>query len=492
MIKCCFTYLWFFFVTIFQKISWFFWPVKQEEQSKTLPMFAVLFLVSFVYNILRTLKLTILLAEPDLPSQAISYLKIFAIMPAAIIFTWFTTKMQTALGQKGTFNWMNVLFGVLFAILTLAILPHKSFYKLSLPGQSEIITLINSWYITLFYVAAEMWSSIMLNMLCWGIIIEITKLSDSKRLYSVFSLSANLATFAAGWWGSSTIEQQIKFFTGVAQTTWEQSLLFQMIVLWIVQGLTILTFNYAMKQQATDEQRSLDKKIRVSFIDSIKVAFSHPIIRSVSLMMISYNIIYHMIDVIHNDYVKDIFSNSPKLMNQYLNVINQYLGIFAIIFSWVLSGSFVRRFGLTYSLFLTPLMWLSLSLMDLLGSTGIFSFPLIKWATVALPIHLLSLSLILSVGRAAKFTIFDTAKEMSFLGLSQQDKRLGKASVDGLTSRFGKTGGAWLVIGLVGHGGQIFAALVPLKITIFIAYGLWFYSVVTLIKQLPKETVQSE
>jgi AAA family ATP:ADP antiporter len=101
--------------------------------------------------------------------------------------------------------------------------------------------------------------------------------------------------------------------------------------------------------------------------------------------------------------------------------------------------------------------------------------------------NLLSLSLMLSMGRAAKFTIFDTARDMSFLSLPQQEKRLGKAAVDGLTSRFGKTGGAWLVILIVGQTGQILASLVPLKTAIFIAYGLWFWAVITLIGHLPKD-----
>jgi AAA family ATP:ADP antiporter len=474
-------------VPILQHILWFFWPVKKGEHTKTFSILLVLFLVSFVYNILRTLKLTILLAEPDLSSQAISYLKIFAIMPAAVFFTLLTTQMQTILGQCRTFTAMVCIFGAIFAFLTLGVLPYKEFYRLNFTGTHELIMLMNDWYITLFYVAAEMWSSIMLNMLCWGIIIEITKLSDSKRLYSLFALSANLATCFAGWWGSGVVEQQFKAITGIAQPTWEQALLFQMIMLWIIQGLIIVAFNYAMSQQKIEEQRTLEKRFDVNFLDSIKLAFAHPIIRSVAVMMISFNIVYHMVDVIHNEYVRAAFATTPKLMNWYFNEVNKYLGIFAILFSWLLSGSFVRRFGLGASLLFTPMLWFSLSLLDFLSSMGYIHIFSVHWQAVLLPVSLLSFSLILSMGRAAKFTIFDTAREMSFLTLSQHEKRLGKAAVDGLTSRFGKTGGAWLVIVIVGQAGQVLAALLPLKATIFVAYGLWFWAALTLISHLPKE-----
>jgi len=474
-------------VHILRDILWFFWPVEKGEHKKTFSILMVLFSVSFVYNILRTLKLTILLAEPDLSSQAISYLKIFAIMPAAIIFTLLTTRMQTMIGQRKTFVTMVCVFGALFALLTLGVMPYKEFYQLHIPGNHELIMLINRWYVTLFYVAAEMWSSIMLNMLCWGIIIEITKLSDSKRLYSLFSLSANIATCLAGWWGSSTVEKQLKMITGLDHPTWEQSLLFQMIILWVIQAFIIFAFQYAIKQQRIEEQLSLEKKFKVGFIDSIKVAFSNPIIRSVAVMLISFNIAYHIVDVIHNEYVRSVFATTPRVMNQYFNEVNKYLGICAIAFSWLLSGSFVRRFGLASSLMLTPTLWLMLSLLDILSSYGYIPSISIYWHDSLLPMNLLSLSLILSMGRAAKFTIFDTARDMSFLSLPQQEKRLGKAAVDGLTSRFGKTGGAWLVILIVGQTGQILASLVPLKAAIFIAYGLWFWAVITLIGHLPKD-----
>jgi AAA family ATP:ADP antiporter len=147
----------------------------------------------------------------------------------------------------------------------------------------------------------------------------------------------------------------------------------------------------------------------------------------------------------------------------------------------------VRRFGIFSSLLFTPVLWSALTILDFMSAAGWIGEVPFSWANVAIPIHLLSFSLILSVGRAAKFTIFDTAKEMSFLSLSLQDKRLGKASVDGLTSRLGKTGGAWLVIMILGQLGTLTAAILPLKFAMICAYGLWFWSVFALIKVLPAE-----
>lgn len=471
---------------LMKKVGWFFWPVEKGERNKTFLMLVVLFLVSFVYSILRTLKLTILLAEPDLPTEAVSYLKIFGIMPAALLFTWLATRMQTYTGQEKTFLGMNLFFGVLFAFLTLVVMPNKEFYRLGIPLYNDVIILIDRWYISLYYVAAEMWSSIMLNMLCWGVIIEVTKLKESKRLYALFSLAGNTGTYAAGLWGSSTVKSQAQYFYGVPPT-WEQSLVFQMIVLWAFQALIMLAFWAAMRSQHQEQQQQLQKKVKVGFWEAIKIAWENPIVRNISIMMVCFNIVYHIIDVVHNDYVRTLFVGAADSINSYLNLVSKYLGIFSIIFSWILSGSFVRVFGIPASLYFTPVLWFILSCLDIFGQTGVVPEMGFIWEGMVVPLHILSLSLILSVGRAAKFTIFDTAKEMSLLSLSVQEKRLGKASIDGITTRLGKSGGAWMVIVLTSVAGGVAGAIELLHGTIFISYALWFVSVYFLIKCLPSE-----
>ena len=44
--------------------------------------------------------------------------------------------------------------------------------------------------------------------------------------------------------------------------------------------------------------------------------------------------------------------------------------------------------------------------------------------------------------RAAKYTVFDATKEMAFIPLSIEEKIKGKAAVDGICNRLGKSGGA--------------------------------------------------
>jgi ATP:ADP antiporter, AAA family len=53
------------------------------------------------------------------------------------------------------------------------------------------------------------------------------------------------------------------------------------------------------------------------------------------------------------------------------------------------------------------------------------------------------------LSKAAKYSVFDTTKEMAYIPLSHDSKLKGKAAIDGVGSRFGKSGGSLIHQGLL-------------------------------------------
>jgi AAA family ATP:ADP antiporter len=47
--------------------------------------------------------------------------------------------------------------------------------------------------------------------------------------------------------------------------------------------------------------------------------------------------------------------------------------------------------------------------------------------------------------RAAKYTVFDSTKEMAFIPLSEENKLKGKSAIDGIASRLGKSGSSFIM-----------------------------------------------
>jgi len=79
-----------------------------------------------------------------------------------------------------------------------------------------------------------------------------------------------------------------------------------------------------------------------------------------------------------------------------------------------------------------------------------FFFPKVLFpGSIGLPHGLTPLAMVVYAGtsqnvlcRAAKYSVFDATKEMAFVPLSPECKLNGKAAIDGVCSRLGKTGGS--------------------------------------------------
>jgi AAA family ATP:ADP antiporter len=151
-----------------------------------------------------------------------------------------------------------------------------------------------------------------------------------------------------------------------------------------------------------------------------------------------------MVEVVWKDQIKNLFPNPADYL-AYMGNVNTSIGIISTIVGLFICGTVIRRCGWTISALVTPVMLLVTSIL-------FFSFLLFKdssFASIAYAVGSTPLALGVffgslqnSLSRACKFTFFDTTKEMSFIPLSKESKLKGKAAIDGVGSRLGKTGGS--------------------------------------------------
>jgi len=158
-------------------------------------------------------------------------------------------------------------------------------------------------------------------------------------------------------------------------------------------------------------------------------------------------------------------------------------GVIAVIFAFILSGNVIRYYGWTVTALITPVIWL-------LTSLGFFSGLIFNNTTVMDIIatfisnpanfFLLLGSAQICFGRACKYTVFDETKEIAFIPLSKENQRKAKAVVDGLSSRFGKCGGALIYLILFMLVGDLSNTIPYVAIIILVAIILWIYAVLGL------------
>ena len=192
----------------FGKIRAFFWPIYNHELKKLLPMFFLFFLISFVYNLLRAMKISVMVTAKGSGAEVIPFLKLGVVLPASFFMIYLFTKLSNRFEREKVFYLMLIFFLGFFALFTLFIFPNREFFELNKVADflsksifvskslTGLVAIIRHWVLAIFYVICELWSTIVLSMLFWGFANEITKVNEAKRFYAIFALGANSSGFS--------------------------------------------------------------------------------------------------------------------------------------------------------------------------------------------------------------------------------------------------------------------------------------------------------
>lgn len=118
---------------------------------------------------------------------------------------------------------------------------------------------------------------------------------------------------------------------------------------------------------------------------------------------------------------------------------------------------------------------------------GFFSFLFLKDANVNAAVAFFGATpLMISIffgtaqncfAKASKFSLFDMTKELAFIPLSKETRLKGKAVVDGMGSRIGKSGGSLLYQVLLMSLGSIAGSLPYVAAVFLVAVSIWIYAV---------------
>lgn len=440
----------------------FLWPVHRYELVKLIPMLVMFFLISFDYNVLRAMKDTMVVTAKASGAEVIPFIKVWVMFPSAILMTFFFTRLSNRLNRETVFYVMFVFFLMFFLVFTFVIYPLRDtlhphatadWLQQVLPaGLKGMIAMYRNWTFTAFYVMAELWSNIILSMLFWGFANQVTRISEAKRFYGLFGIGANLSGVVAGGVGKYCCPKEFNPSLPFGNTAWEQTMII-LIVLVLIAGVAALSiFRWVNTKLLTNTlyydavAASQEDKVkgRFSMRDTFSYLFRSKYLISIAAVVIGYNLVINLVEVIWKDQVKELYVDSNDF-NSYMSGVMILTGTLATLSALFISGNSIRKCGWTFTAMLTPAILL-------LTSIGFFTFFFLKDVPASFTLGMMGLSplaLVVFFGsaqnilcRAAKYSVFDATKEMAFVPLSSESKLKGKAAIDGVCSRLGKSGGS--------------------------------------------------
>lgn len=477
----------------FSKWRGIFWPVHGFELKKILPMFLMFFFISFNYTILRDTKDTLVVTSKA-GAEAIPFLKFWGTLPAAVIFMLIYSKMSNILSKTNLFYATIAPFLVFFALFPTVLYPYRDAVQLDtlanmltgvLPaGCAGLVESIRAWHYSVFYILSELWGSAVLSLLFWQFANDITKVSEAKRVYALFAIGANLALVVSG--EAIVRVSDIRRFLPADVDAWQVTLNWLMGMIVIAGIGTIAVYSWINRNVLTDprfynpaELKAKKVKTKMSIKDSLLFLAKSPYILCLATIVIAYGISINLVEVTWKKQVGLQFPNENDY-SAFMGRFSQTTGIVTILMSLFVGANAIRK-GWGFAAMITPVVLL-------ITGTGFFAFILWRDSLGAMIAALGATPLWMAVvfgwaqnvmSKSAKYTLFDPTKEMAYIPLDPESKVKGKAAIDVVGARLGKSGGSLIQQALmIACSATSILAITPyIAVILFAIIAVWIVAV---------------
>ena len=494
----------------FGKVRSLLWPIYNFELKKILPMLLMFFCISFNYTILRDMKDSLVVTAGGSGAEVLPFLKL-GVLVGAVIFMLIYAKLSNKLSKPALFYATLSPFLVFFALFALIFYPAKDLLhphamadKLQaiLPtGFMGLIAVFRNWMFSIFYILSELWGSVVLSLLFWGFANDITRVKEAKRFYALFLTGANVALLISG--------PTIRYFANLpkrlalTQTNidpWGVTINKLMLVV-VALGLLIMACYWWVNAKvltdarffSQDEQKNSKKsKPKLSMKDSFKFLLSSKYLGLLAVLVISYGIAINLIEVTWKSQLKIQYPHSNDYL-AFMGGFSMVTGLVTIFTTMFLGGNIMRKFGWRISALLTPILLIltGISFLGFVTFKGYMPSYIAGGITLQMFIVLLGAAQNI-LTKSCKYTFFDPTKEMAYIPLDQESKVKGKAAIDVVGARLGKSGGSFLQAGLIVACGGI-AGIAPYVMGVVVMIvTLWMLSANSLSKLFEEKSQETD
>jgi AAA family ATP:ADP antiporter len=338
---------------------------------------------------------------------------------------------------------------------------------------------------------SELWSTAIMTVLFWGFANEITTVPEARRFYGILSTGANIAQICSGqvsiFLSQNVFIPQIPYGTG----PWEQSMLFLNCAVILSGILSIVLFRWLNRNASLpNECAPKEEKIKMSMRKNFAYLTKSKYLLCIAMIVLTYNIAMNLIEIVWKNQIKLVYPD-PSMYNAYMGGVLTATGIIATIVSVFVTTNIIQRFSWTFNALIPPVVTLATGALFFLFTVfphfdAFGLIPLLGISPLYLSITFGSMQNCMT--RACKYTLYDATKELAFIPLSKESKLKGKAAIDGVGSRLGKSGGSVIHQGFL----MIFmtlAASTPYIALIFLGVvTIWVFSATSLGKQFDELT----
>ncbi len=434
------------------------WPIHGYELKKFLPLAFIMFCLLFNYTILRDTKDTLVVNSAG--AGAITFLKLYCVTPAAILFVIIYAKLTNVLKRETVFYAVVMPFILFFGAFAF-LYPHLNTLhpsaetvlslQTSFPALTGFIDIYAYWAFSLFYVLSEIWGSAMIALMFWQFANHVVRMKESKRFYGLFAVVANLALVLSG--------QVVVFSSGYIQQFYATKDEAWIVSVYILMGAVVLfgvlamgTYRWMHTSVLTDKKYfdpeevvvKKAKKEKPSLMESAKLIFSSPELGLIAILIMAYGVTINLVEVQWKHQLSLWFAGDKGGYNGFMGQFSTITGFSTIAFGLLLGSNILRRVSWFTAAVITPLIIAAggFIFFAFILSEDFVQFVMSKMSINAVGAASMLGAVIVVLSKAVKYILFDSTKEMAYIPLNNELKTKGKAAVDVIGGRAGKAGGA--------------------------------------------------
>lgn len=306
---------------------------------------------------------------------------------------------------------------------------------------------------------AEIYSSVSIGLLFWQFANDVVEVDQAKRFYPLFAQMSGLAPVLAGQYVVRYASKAPSFASSMHRLT----------AAVIVAGVMICTFYHlsssfvertegtgslspvADGDEATSETPAKKKaKPKMSMLESAKFLASSQYLRLIATLVLGYGLSINFTEIMWKSLVKKQYPNPldyQRFMGNFSSIVG--LSTCIVIFFGV---HVIRILGWKVGAIATP------AIMAVLAAPFFTCILLGLDSPSRLSVAVMFGTIQSLLSKTSKYALFDPTTQMAYIPLDEESKIKGKAAIDVLGSRIGKSGGSLIQQGLVFVFGNIINA----------------------------------
>ena len=442
------------------KLKNIFWPIERNELSFFLPMALMMMCALYNFAALRSIKDSLVVS--NIGAESISFLKLWLVLPSAIIFTIIYLKLSNLVSLEKVFYIITSCFLLFFLFFSTWMYPNKETlhpdpeYINSLiihyPHIKWFLKIIANWTYAVMYIFSELWSVVIINLMFWQFANHMVETENARRFYPLFGMIGNIGLVIAGnvMVYFSDIQGVPESFINLAyhKNAVGADISLKLSIFSVIgSGIIMICLMYHLNNRVIsnklyNQKNTEDTITKLSFSDSVKLIFSSKYVGYITIIIICYGLAINVLEGPWKAKIKELHPTQQEYL-AFMGNFNIWMGASCITFM-VIGSNILRFFGWKTAALFTPV---------IIGLTGAAFFSFVLYSNYARNSdHILWFNPLIAavlagglqniLSKSSKYSLFDSTKEMAYIPLSIELRTKGKAAAEVIGAKFGKSLGA--------------------------------------------------